>query len=58
MHADMLVESRLHRDLFGFDSAIFLSVVLVDELDSKDRVIGVERCGLFDTMLLLAVVEP
>jgi hypothetical protein len=48
----------LHGELFGLDPAIFLGIVLVDKLDGKDRIIGVERRGFLDARFLLAVVEP
>jgi hypothetical protein len=48
----------LHGELFGLDPAIFLGIVLVDELDGEDRIIGVERCGFLDARFLSAVVEP
>ena len=48
----------LHGELFGLDPAIFLGIVLVDELDGEDRIIGVEWRGFLDARFLSAVVEP
>ena len=53
----MFVKGCLHLELLRLDPAIPLGIVLVDELDSKDWVIGVDRRCLLDAKDALAVVE-
>jgi hypothetical protein len=42
------VEGDFHFQLFLFDPAVFLGIVLVDELDGKDGVIAVVGSGFLD----------
>lgn len=51
----MFMKGCLHGELFGLDPAILLGIVLVDELDGEDRIIGMERRGFLDARFLLAV---
>jgi len=47
----MFMKGRLHGELFGLDPAIFLGIVLVDELDGEDWIIGMERRCFLDARL-------
>ena len=54
----MLVKRCLHGKLLSLDAAIFLSIVLIDELDGEDGFVGVQWCSFLDAVAPLAVVEP
>lgn len=45
----MFMQGCLHLELFLFNTAILLCIVLVDELDCKDGCFGSERCCFLDT---------
>lgn len=50
MDADMLVQSGFHLNLLWLDPAISLGIVLVDELDSEDRIVLVQGSGFLDAV--------